>query len=238
MQFTPPPSNPSGSNYRETFAYLCSQLPPPPDDTPPEASAERERSAMDAVVALHPMDAFEARLATRIVAMDAHAADALRSAGLFPDDPAEVRRCRAQAASMARQSDAALRTLLRLQATREKQLAETHPAAMERAGYWFRDVSVPAPEPESAPPAAAAPSSQLTEAELYAVMYPERAARIRAAGGLPASLDFGPPEPDLVQAIVHGSSPVLLALDRRRHNGAAEPARVAVSETASRETAL
>ena len=62
MQFTPPPSNPSGANYRETFAYLCSQLPPPPDDTPPEANAARERSAMDAVVALHPMDAFEARL--------------------------------------------------------------------------------------------------------------------------------------------------------------------------------
>jgi hypothetical protein len=175
MQTTPPPPNISGSNYRETFAYLCSQLPPPPDDTPPEASAKRERRAMDAVVALHPMDAFEARLATRIVAMDAHAADALRSAGLFRNDHAEVRRCRAQAASMARQSNAALRTLLRMQATREKQLAETHPAAMERAGYWFRDVSVPAPEPEPAPPAAATPTSQLTEAELYAVMYPERA---------------------------------------------------------------
>ena len=111
MQTTPPPPNLSGSNYRETFAYLCSQLPPPPDDTPPEASAKRERRAMDAVVALRPMDAFEARLAARIVAMDAHAADSLRLAGLVPNDPMELRRCRAQAASMARQSDAALRTL-------------------------------------------------------------------------------------------------------------------------------
>jgi hypothetical protein len=40
----------------------------------------------------------------------------------------------AQAASMARQSDAALRNLLRIQATREKQEAAMHPAAMERAG--------------------------------------------------------------------------------------------------------
>ena len=87
--------------------------------------------------------------------MGAHADDSLRSASLAANDPMEQRRCRAQAVSMARQSDAALRTLLRMQATREKQLAETHPAAMERAGYWFRDVSVPAPEPEPAPPAAA-----------------------------------------------------------------------------------
>ena len=60
------------------------------------------------------MDAFEARLAVRIVAMDAHAGDGLRLAGLAVDDPLEVRRCRAQAASMARQSDSALRTLLRM----------------------------------------------------------------------------------------------------------------------------
>ena len=69
-------------------------------------------------------------------------------------------------------------------------------------------------------------------------MYPERAARIRAAGGLPAKLDFGPPEPELVHDLVHGSSPILLALDRQRHNGTAEPALDSVSETASHETAL
>jgi hypothetical protein len=72
-----------------------------------------------------------------------------------------------------------MRTLLReyrsMQAERDKALDAMHPAAMGRAGYWFRDVSVPAPEPEPAPPAAATPTSQLTEAELYAVMYPERA---------------------------------------------------------------
>jgi hypothetical protein len=156
----------------------------------------------------------------------------------------EVRRCRAQATSMARQSDAALRSLHRIQAVREKQLAQTHPAAMERAGYWFRDVSVPAPEPEPAPPAAPDPclatglDPVVTEAELYAVMYPERAARIRAAGGLPAKLDFGPPEPELVQAIVHGSSPILLALDHQRHNATSESADVAAHETMSHKMAL
>ena len=90
------------------------------------------------------MDAFEARLAARIVAMGAHADDSLRSASRAANDPMEQRRCRAQTVSMARQSDAALRIAPpHAGDVREKQLAQTHPAAMERAGYWFRDVSVP-----------------------------------------------------------------------------------------------
>ena len=84
------------------------------------------------------MDAFEARLAARIVAMGAHADDSLRSASRAANDPME-QRAAAQTVSMARQSDAALRSLHRIQAVREKQLARTHPAAMERAGYWFRE---------------------------------------------------------------------------------------------------
>ena len=57
---------------------------------------------MDAICALHPEDQFEADIAVRIVTMHAHAMDALRSASLADGDPNEVRRCRAQAASMAR----------------------------------------------------------------------------------------------------------------------------------------
>jgi hypothetical protein len=228
----PTPSNPSGSNYRETFAYLCSMLPKSADDTP-DVRAVRNMGAMDAVAALNPADAFEARLAARCVAMDAHAADALRSASLAVNDPAEMHRCRAQAASMSRQSNAALRALLRMQETREKQMAETHPAAIERAGYWFHEIPTPAPEPEPSLPADAAPFDQVTEAERYALLYPDRAARIRAARGLLAAPDFGPPEPELVHDLVHGSSPLLLALDCQRHNGAAEPPHVSASGTAS-----
>ncbi len=183
---------------------LCTELPPPSEDTP-DARAARDQGAMAAVAALHPEDAFEARLAVRIVAMDAHAGDGLRLAGLAVNDPSEMRRCRAQAASMARQSDAALRSLLRMQTTREKQEAAMHPAAMERAGYWFRDTSVPepmpSPEPAAVPQSADAQSADAqaadaepvaaqadidTEAKFYAVIYPDRAARIREAGGLPA----------------------------------------------------
>ena len=146
MPFDTSPTTATGANYREYFAELCRELPPVPDEDP-EARAARQNSAMDAVVALHPDNAFEARLAVRIVSTDAHAADALRSAALAAGDPEKVRQCRAQAASMARQSDAALRALLRIQATREKQEAAMHPAAMGRAGYWFKEVARPGPRP-------------------------------------------------------------------------------------------
>jgi len=203
----------TGANYREYFAELCRELPPVPDDDP-EARAARQNSAMDAIVALHPDNAFEARLAVRIVSTDAHAADALRSAALAAGDPERVRQCRAQVASMDRQSDAALRALLRIQATREKQEAAMHPAAMGRAGYWFKEVSAPGPDRDPGPTPAQpkpepkpAPPDIDAEARLYAALYPERVARIREAGGLPPHLDFGPPEPAIVAALLRGAVP-------------------------------
>jgi len=129
---------------------------------------------------------------------------------------------------MMRHSYSAMRALERRQATRDKALAAMHPAAMERAGYWFRDVSVPAPaaaaENQAPPDTAAQPEpgkeidrfSALTEVEQYAVLYPDRASRMRAHGGLPPDLDFGPPEPHIVTGVVNGDSPILLALDEHR----------------------
>jgi hypothetical protein len=115
---------------------------------------------------------------------------------------------------MARQSDAALRALLRIQATREKQEAAMHPAAMGRAGYWFKEVSAPGPDRDPGPTPARpkpepkpAPPDIDAEARLYAALYPERVARIREAGGLPPRLDFGPPEPAIVAALLRGAVP-------------------------------
>jgi hypothetical protein len=206
MPFDTPTANPASANYRATFADLCNQLPQDPE-VDPKAQARHQQRAMDAVVALVPYDAFEAQLAVRIVAADAHAADALRSAALAASDADRVRQCRAQAASMARTSDSALRALLRIQARREKLEAAMHPAAMEQAGYWFKSVTVPPTQrvAEAPPPDDAEPVR--TEAELYAIMYPDRAARIREAGGLPARLDFGPPEPEIVAALVRHARP-------------------------------
>jgi hypothetical protein len=206
MPFDTPPTNPTGANYREYFAELCRELPPVPDEDL-EARAARQNSAMDAVVALHPENAFETRLAVRIVSTDAHAADALRAVALAAGDFEKVRQCRAQAASMARQSDAALRALLRIQTTREKQEAAIHPAAMARAGYWFKEVSVPGPAPSPTQPKSEPEPDIDAEVRLYAALYPDRVARIREAGGLPPRLDFGPPEPEIVAALLRGVVP-------------------------------
>jgi len=109
-----------------------------------------------------------------------------------------------------RQAQSALRSLRTDQAKREKAEAALHPIAMTRAGYWFRDVSVPALGEGRGVDIAA-------EADQYAVIYPQRAARIRALGGLPNPCDFGPPTPELVHAIVTGTSPILRALDTQPH---------------------
>jgi hypothetical protein len=95
---------------------------------------------------------------------------------------------------------------------------------MEHAGYWFREVAVP-PAPE--PAATEAPTDPvepvklrfegMSEAEKHAIMYPDRAARIRAAGGLPAHCEFGPPEPTLVAALVSNTSLILRVLDQLAH---------------------
>ena len=206
---------------REVFATLCGTRPPPVTDTP-ETRAAREETAMAAVAALLPANAYEALLAAEIVAANYNAKDCRRLAVQPGQDPDDARRLRAQANAMMRQEQSGLRALQRTQATREKAEAERNPAAMQRAGYWFKDVSVPLPEPSPAQPepsSSADPSASeftdLSEAEQYAAIYPERAARIRAHGGLPPRLDFGAPEPDIVNALVTGTSPILQALDRR-----------------------
>ena len=191
----------TGANARYVRGLLASYHLPLVADTP-EARAEHDQHLMEAVAALHPEDDLEARLAVPIVAMGVHADDALRSAGLAAADPAEVRRCRAQAVSMSRQADAMLRTLRRIQAERDKALAAMHPAAMERAGYWFHEITVPAAAPQPADAAPKPAPAELDEVALYEAMYPDRAARIRAAGGLPPDLDWGPPEPHIVAGLL------------------------------------
>ncbi|HME24428.1 MAG TPA: hypothetical protein VKI44_24365 [Acetobacteraceae bacterium] len=213
------------STAREIYARLCRTLELLPTDTP-EARAARDDDAMNAVAALHPTDAMEARLAADIVGLEAYATDSLRLAGEYRGDLAATTRCRAQATSMFRQMRCLLRDYQRMQAERDKALLEMHPAAMERSGYWFRESVVPGPAPEPAPepappPPAAPPSAapakprfeDLTAVEQFAIMYPARAAQIRAEGGLPKRLDYGPPDPEIVEGLVHGDSPILRALD-------------------------
>ena len=128
-----------------------------------------------------------------------------------------------------RQARGARSLLIRVQAVRQKREADN--ASLDRAA-WLEHCTIglmadalgrtpPAPMEEPPPPPSAPapvaeaepPFEQLAEADHYAITYPRRAALIRSLGCLPAPCTFGPPEPELVQAIVTGTSPILRALD-------------------------
>jgi hypothetical protein len=226
---------------REIYAELCRSLPPPPDDTP-ERRAVREQQATITVGHLLPENAAEATLAAQVVATQFHARDALQAASAPGIDPDKLRQCRAQAASMMRQADSGIRTLLRMQAERQKAEDAARPAAMQRAGYWFRSVSPPEPAPTASPdptrgpepaaasppmtrePSAAAPPASapkleygaMTPAERYVTLYPDRAAAVLDAGGLPASPTFPPPDRALIAELLTSASPVVHAF-RQAH---------------------
>jgi len=82
------------------------------------------------------------------------------------------------------------------------------PAALVPALAPFRPRSTAEPAEANEPP-----RSLPTEAEYYALTYPRRAREIRHHRGLPPNCSFGPPDDELVHAIVTGSSPALRALD-------------------------
>ena len=209
---------------RLTLHRLISTLPLPVADTEVDR-AEREAEAIAALASLYPATAIEARLTARVVATDAHAMDCLRLAMAVGADDKTARSCRAQAALMMRQSQGALNALRRDQAVREKAEAAANPRAMERAGYWFREVSAP-PEIEAIARSLEdrEPEPNIAEeADQYARIYPKRAALIRSLGGLPQPCTFGRPEPALVQAIVTGSSPTLLELDEPQDDDSGQP---------------
>ena len=161
-----------------------------------------------------------------VVAANAQAMECLRLARVYPGDPNFVLKCTAQSASMMRQARAARSLLLRVQAERRKREADG--VALGKAA-WVEHCAVglmalalgrappePMAEPEPTPMPEPEPDdafARLGEAEQYALIYPRRAALIRSLGGLPDRCDFGPPEPDLVRAIVTGTSATLRALD-------------------------
>jgi hypothetical protein len=194
---------------QEFFANLCGMLPPASTDSP-EARNARDQIAIQAVLALHPADAFEANLASDIVAASAQAKHWTRLVMQPGVDAKEAKLYHARLATLLRLEQSLTRMLVVRQDKRDKQEAEMHPSAMARAGFWFRDIQTPEPVPE--PPKTA--YETMTEAEQYAVNYPRRAALFRAHGGLPPNLTFGAPEPHIVEGIVNGTSPVFLELDQ------------------------
>ena len=186
-------------------------MPEPPNETP-ERRHQRMQAAIAAVAGLCPVGLAEARLAARYVAADDHASDCLRLVNQLHHDLSMQLKCRAQSVAMARQSESALRALLRLQAMRLKRDAKPETAA---AAEWAEHIATTAmtaaltkgpretdpSEPEDAQHLA---ESELSDVQLYEAIYPERAALIRRHGGVPANVSFGPPEEEIVQALLAG----------------------------------
>src|SRR5215472_16443163 len=165
---------------REICADLIKNLPTPADDTP-EQRALRDERAITALAHYIPENAAEAELAA---------------------DLAVAERCRRQHALMMRTMHGGLRALLRMQAERHKAEDANRPAALVRAGHLHSGTLPPEPEPLPCEPAAA-PEPQpaampryedMTEAEQYAVIYPDRAAAIRRHGGMPPGVGYPPPD--------------------------------------------
>jgi hypothetical protein len=207
----------TGDVYAELVFSLRSALLPMPGATP-EAIARRDNAAIGQAAAMLPANADEANIAANCVATRLYAMDCIclaRELGVV--DPPESRRCAAHAVSMLRESRQARSLLARLQAAREKR--ERDPVATDRAA-WSEHCTIglmtgdlakaepppaPPPAPEPAMDEAEPTSDPAAEAEFYAIHYPRRARLIRRLGRLPDKLDFGPPPPEVVQAIVTGT---------------------------------
>jgi hypothetical protein len=206
---------------RAICADLIGNLPPPTDPSP-EQRALRDERAITALAHYIPENAAEAELAADIVAAEFHAKDALRAATRFVNDLAAADRCRRQHALMMRTMHGGLRALLRLQAERHKAEDANRPAAMLRAGHLHSGTLPPEPDappcqPATAPEPQPAPMPKyedMTEAEQYAVLYPDRATAIRQNHGVPPEAKFPPPDRAIISDIITGNSPVFLDLDR------------------------
>jgi hypothetical protein len=221
---------------QEYYAELGNSLPPPVLDKP-EYRERRMKAAVETFEALHPGDAYEARLAVQIVLSAAHAAEALREAGVFRDDFAKRTKCRAQAASMMREESSAKRTLEREQKVRltTEAVADTPKAQppVESAPRQPAGAQAAATARQSAPelPAVASPRPAATQAppppspeaiakaETFADEHIEAAAQIRRDRGVTPQNKARfrhlalPTDPAVIDALVRGTSDILTLLD-------------------------
>ena len=118
--------------FQEILRTLRGCLPPPEGDLPADWE-RRDRAAMAKAAALRPETAAEGEMAAQFVAAAAGAMDCLRLAVERRLEFHIARKCRAQAASLMRESKSALRLLLRLQADRAALATDTE--AADRAAW-------------------------------------------------------------------------------------------------------
>ena len=230
---TEPPADPfqqlPKAVYRTIIADLYADI-PPPHLTDPELIAERVHAAIAEIASMCPVNPEEARIAARVVIADAQARDCIRHARTLANDTIPAMKCQAQANHDMRTANAARSLLLRVQAARRKREAvgpratrTPGPSTPPRACCSLPTASAtaappaPPPEPEPPPPPATDDDDKFARydaAEQYAMMYPRRAAEIRAYGGVPPTATYGPPEPDTVLALIASTSPILQQIDK------------------------
>ncbi len=187
---------------------------PPPVTSAPEDEARRDLAAIAHIASLLPANPEEANLATHYVAAGIQALECLRLARQYPDNPTLILKCTAQAASMMRQARHWRALLLRVQAARQKPKADTTESetARQTERRALGEMAEALAEAQSAPAEPPKPSP-IAEAESYALHHRKRAVLIRRLGRVPHKLNIGPIKPEVVHAIVTGTTPALLALD-------------------------
>jgi hypothetical protein len=181
------------SVYRTIVADLYACI-PSPNLADPEPIAERVRAAIAEIAAMCPVNAEEANIAVRVVIADAQARDCIRLARAHCNDPTPAMKCQAQASHFMRTANAARSLLLRVQTARHKREAvqasreqdawtihATEGLLLDAAGQTTVAAYPPPPEP-APPPADDGRFARYDTAEQYAVIYPQRAAEIRACG--------------------------------------------------------
>ena len=110
--------------------------------------------------------------------------------------------------------------LERAQSARRKR--EADPATRDAAtATEQRALGLLAEALDRAPPAEPTTPDPIAEAERYALQHRKRAVLIRRLGRLPDRIDIGVLTPEVVHAIVTGTTPVLRALDDKPHATAA-----------------
>ena len=221
---TEPQSDPSQllpkAVYRTIIADLYADL-PPPRLTDPELIAERVHAAIAEIASMCPVNPEEARIAARVVIADTQASECIRLARASFNDPIPAMKCHAQANHYMRTANAARSLLLRVQTARRKR--DSIEATREQDAWTMHAAEglllAADGHPTAAPPPPPATGdddkfARYDAAEQYGVMYPGRAAEIRAYGGVPPTATYGPPEPEIVQALLASTSPILQQIDR------------------------
>jgi len=200
----------------EYYAELGNALPPPVNPTP-EYRQRRITTAIEAFEALHPGDAYEARLAVDIVLAGAHAADSLREAGTYREDYAKRTRCRAQAASLMREERAHKRMLAQEQKVR---LAAEAVAGTPSA----HPTTASAPPPQAAPQpiqaTAEAPQPAPVAAPAPPAVAPLRPTATQAA---PQPAQAAPPSPEAIAEAEAFADDDVTAAAQIRHDGGVTP---------------